>query len=291
MSFIARIRNDISRNIRRYLHMYIKPSGWLVVHPAYLVKGVRIFTRSFKNKRYMSTLPRSRTGYIISLLTIACDIAAGGTGEYRYVDDAWVFDVEMAYPSVLHNFVEVLKKDVPVSPNFFMFAHHPVQKTNMFSVDSMKIVFTVRNIHDQLESWLLHTFGDGSAQEEFIRQGYVEKTIDHFNYWGDFISNPNKVVDKDHVCVRYEDMISDPLANLFRIVRLWDLEIGESALQSAVNLCSRERMVSKIPSSLIANNKRVVVRDNRSRLFSEKSISYINRAICDNLRHDFGYEY
>ena len=291
MSFIAHIRNDIPRDIRRYLHTYIKPSCWLVVHPAYLVKGIRIFKRSLKNKRYMSTLPRSGTNYIIPLLTSACDIAAGGTGEYRYVDDAWVFDVEMVYPSVLHNFVEVLKKDVPVSPNFFMFAHHPVQKTNMFNVESMKVVFTVRKILDQLESWLLHTFNYSSAQEEFIRKGYVERTIGYFNYWGDFISDPNKVADKDYVCIRYENLVSDPLANLTRITRLWDLEIGESALQSAVNLCSRERMISKIPSSLIANNKRVVVRENRGKLFSKESISYINRAICDNLRHHFGYKY
>ena len=155
----------------------------------------------------------------------------------------------------------------------------------------MKIVFTVRNIFDQLESWLLHTFEDSSAQDEFIRQGYVEKTIEHFNYLGDFISDPDKVADKDYVCIRYENLVSDPLANLFRIVRLWDLEIGESALRSAVSLCSRERMISKIPSSLIANNKRVVVRDNRGKLFSRESISYINRTIRDNLRYDFGYQY
>jgi hypothetical protein len=271
--------------------MYIKPSCWLVVHPTYLVKGIRIFKRSLKNKRYMSTLPRSGTNYIIPLLTSACDIAAGGTGEYRHIDDTWVFNVEMVYPSVLHNFVEVLKKDTPVSPNFFMFAHHPVQKTNMFNVESMKVVFTVRNIFNQLESWLLHTFEDSSAQDEFIRQGYVEKTIEHFNYWGDFISNPNKVAERDYVCIRYEDVVSEPLANLTRIMRLWDLEIEKPALEAAVELCSHQKMISKIPGNLIDSSKRVVVRDNRGKLFSRENISYINRAIRNNLRHDFGYKY
>ncbi|MCK4782564.1 MAG: sulfotransferase domain-containing protein, partial [Desulfobacteraceae bacterium] len=247
--------------------MYIKPSCWLGVHPAFFVKGVRILTRSLKNKRYMSTLPRSGTNYIIALLTSASDIASGGSGEYQYVDEAWVFDIELVYPSVLHNFVEVLKKDGPVSPNFFMFAHHPVQRTNMFDVESMKAVFTVRNIFDQLESWLLHTFEDSSAQDEFIKKGYVGKTIEHFNYWGDFISGPDKVADKNYVCIRYEDMISEPLNNLRRIVRLWNLDIEESALSAAVELCGREKMMSKIPSNLIDSNKRVVVRDDRGKLF------------------------
>jgi hypothetical protein len=273
------------------MHLYIKPCGWLVVHPVSLLKGVKLLVRACKNKRFLSTLPRSGTDYITCLLTSASDIEDGGTGEYKYVNDGWVHNINLLYPSVLHNLIVFLEKERHVHKNFIMFAHHPVQKTNILNVNSMKVVFTVRNIFDQLESWLLHTFDCSSAQDEFIRKGYVERTIGHFNYWGDFISDPNKVADKDYVCIRYENLVSDPLANLFRIVRLWDLEIGESALRSAVDLCSRERMISKIPSSLIADNKRVVVRDNRGRLFSEKNISYINRAICDNLRHDFGYQY
>lgn len=291
MSLIVRIRNDIPRNIRKYLHMYIKPSCWLAIHPAYLVKGIRVFRCSLKNKRYMSTLPRSGTNYIISLLTSASNIAAGGNGEYQYVNDAWVFGVQMVYPSVFHNFVEVLKKDVPISPNFFMFAHHPVQKTNMFSVDSMKVVFTIRNIYDQLESWLLHTFNEPSAQDQFIRQGYVERTINHLNYWGDFISRPDKTAEKDYVCIRYEDLIAEPLANLKRVVKLWALDIDDSILEKAIELCSREKMISKIPSSQFSSNKRVVVRDDRGKLFSEENNSYINRAIRENLRYNFGYHY
>ena len=287
----AFIRHDIPRYIRRYMHMYIKPSCWLAVHPVYFAKGVKVFTCSLKNKRYMSTLPRSGTNYIISLLTSASDIATGGSGEYRYVDDAWVFDVEMVYPSILHNFVEVLKRDVPVSPNFFMFAHHPVQKTNMFNVNSMKVVFTVRNILDQLESWFMHTFEDSSFQNEFIRKGYVEKTIDHFNYWGDFISKSNKVADKDYVCIRYEDMVSESLRNLSRIVHLWDLGIEDSVLRTAVDLCSREKMISKIPINQFNSNKRVTVRKDRGKLFSKENVSYINDAIQNKLRHNFGYQY
>ena len=102
---------------------------------------------------------------------------------------------------------------------------------------------------------------------------------------------PGKTAEKNYVCIRYEDLIADPLANIRRVIKFWNLDIDDSILEKAVELCSRERMISKIPGSLIANNKRGVVRDNRGRLFSKESISYINRAICDNLRHDFGYKY
>jgi hypothetical protein len=192
---------------------------------------------------------------------------------------------------VLHNFVAALKSKQPFHKNSFMMAHHPIQKTNMFSVDSMKVVFTVRNIHDQLESSLLHTFDDASAQDLFIKKGYVEKTINHFNYWGDFISRPGKTAEKDYVCIRYEDLIADPLTNLRRVVKLWGLDIDNSILEKAAELCSREKMKSKIPPAVLTSNKRLTIRENRGRLFSKENRDYIDRAIRDKLRYDFGYNY
>ena len=86
-------------------------------------------------------------------------------------------------------------------------------------------------------------------------------------------------------------MVSDPVDNLSRIVHLWNLGIEESVLRSAVDLCSREKMIAKIPGNRFENNKRVTVRKDRGRLFSRENTSYIKKAIHDKLRHDFGYEY
>lgn len=277
--------------MRKYMHLYIKPCSWLIVHPASLMKGIRILHNTFENRCYLSTLPRSGTEYITCLLTSACDLKAGGTGEYKFVNNEWVHNIKIIWPSTLHNFVAVLKSKQAFHKNSFMMAHHPIQKTNMFSVDSMKVVFTIRNIHDQLESWLLHTFDEPSAQDRFIGGGYVERTINHFNYWGDFISRPGMTAEKDYVCIRYEDIIADPLANLRRVVKLWALDIDDSILEKAVELCSREKMKSKIPPEALSSNKRLTVRENRGQLFSKENSDYIDRAIQDKLRYDFGYNY
>lgn len=279
-------------NIRKYFHLYMNPCGWLIVHPTSLFEVAKLIAHSYKNKRYMATLPRSGTAYIISLLTSAVELEEGGTGEYRFLNNEWIHNINIECPSVLHNLVAVLKDNKTIHKDFFMFAHHPIQKTNILRVSSMKVVFTVRNIFDQLESWMLHTHRRyDRSEDKFIKHGYVERTINYFNYWGDFISDPNRVPDKDYICIRYEDLISDPLANLSRIVRFWDLKIGKSALQSAVDISSRENMISKIPESLIGTNQRITVRDSRGELFSKENISYISQTIHDGLRYDFGYQY
>jgi hypothetical protein len=277
--------------LRRYMHLYVKPCGWLIVRPGALVKGIEILHHTFKNRRYLATLPRSGTVYITCVLTSACDLKAGGTGEYKFENNDWIHNIKLVWPSTLHNFVETLKSKQPFHEDFFMIAHHPIQKTNMFSIKSMKVVFTVREIYAQLESWLLHTFDDASAQNLFIKKGYVEKTINHFNYWGDYIRRFGKTAEKDYVCIRYEDLIADPLSNLRRVVKLWGLDIGNSTLEEAVGLCSREKMKSKIPSEVLGTNKRVTIRENRGQLFSKENLDYIDRAICDKLRYDFGYNY
>jgi len=50
-----------------------------------------------------------------------------------------------------------------------------------------------------------------------------------------------------------------------------------------VELCSWEKMKSRIPADLLDTNKMVGVRDNCGKLFSKENIAYIDRAIRDNL--------
>jgi len=285
------LRHNTSLYARRYLHLYIKPCGWLVFHPKSLIKGFRILSRSLKHKRYINTLPRSGTHYLIGTLTSAIDIKNGGSGEFRFVNDTWVHNIDLLWPSVLHSIIVHLKNNQEVHKDFFMFGHHPISKTNIHKISSMKPVFTVRNIFDQLESWFLHEFTDYSAQDEFIRRGHVEKTIGYFNYWGDFISDAKKKPNKDYVCIRYEDLIANPLFEMSRILQLWNLEIDKPVLEKAIQLNSREKMKSKIPDGMLSDNKRLSIRDNRGKLFSEDNVSYINLAISNNLKHDFGYKY
>ncbi|MBN1392867.1 MAG: sulfotransferase domain-containing protein [Sedimentisphaerales bacterium] len=286
------LHKDVYGRIRRGTNFYIKPFASLLGNPSNLFKAGRIFAISRSNRRFLSTLPRSGTHYITCLLTSALDIANGGTGEYCFINNKWVHNISLLYPATVHNLVEALKLDRPISKDLFMFSHHPIQKTNMFDINSMKVVFTVRSIPEQLESWLLHTSQfKGFSENEFIEHGYIEKTIDYFNYWGDFISDSKKVPGRDYVCIKYEEMVSEPMENLLRIVNLWDLHLDKSSLEKAIDLCSREKMKAKIQTNLMGSNMRLTVRDNRGKLFSEESVSYIKRCIDKNLKYDFGYSY
>ncbi len=104
--------NTLFRGYRSIMHLYIKLGVWLISRPRSLMKGGRLLASALRHKRYLATLPRSGTEYITCLLSSACDIKADGTGEYKFVNNEWVHNIKIIWPSTLHNFVANLKKVV-----------------------------------------------------------------------------------------------------------------------------------------------------------------------------------
>lgn len=276
-------------NIRLAHHLYIKPSVRLLCRPKSLRRAWRMYQSYQKHRRFLSTLPRSGTNYISSLISSAVDLAHGGDGDYFYENDEWVFPNVIGFPCVWHNYVECVDSAGPGDELVYFHAHHPVQQQNMINLRSAKTIFTVRDIHNQLESWLFHNFQSQSRQDHFIQTGHVEKTIEYFNYWGAFRDNNSKA--RQCLCVAYENLIDHPLDVLSEIVTFWQLDIPADILETAVGLCSRERMKSKIPENVIDNNRRVSVRTNREDVFTEHNRHYIENAIASKLQYDFGYKY
>ena len=280
------------------IHSVYNPRSWRAaakwirrykVSPLQIWRGGRVLRTVIKNKRFLSTLPRSGTFYLAAILTSATEIEAGLAGDYQYENDEWVHGTRLWYPGTLHDFIQVLGLGYPFNNNAFVQVHHPHQIADLLSIGRMKVVFTVRNIFDQLESRsLMPDFGVGN-QDAFIREGHVENTIRYLNYWGDFADG--RVAGKDYICIKYEDLISNPVAVVSRISQMWELNLTEGSLRTAVNLCSRENMVSKISSDSLSTTERISLRGDRGQLFSSENVSYIREAITDKLRHGFGYEY
>ncbi len=276
--------------LKKYLYQYLNPTLWLLCHPGDLRKGIHICKHAKETGRYLSTLPRSGTVYLTSILIVAVDLREGGKGDYTFQDDVWIYNRDLLWSSVYHNFVAQLKINRPFDPDLIMIAHHPVQKTNILNIKKMKCVFTVRNPLDQLESWVMHTFHKADQQDRFIEEGYVERTIDYFNYWGRLVEEQKSDSSQSFLCVRYEQLVQKPADIVEQIAGFWNLDIERKYIDRAVFLCSREEMKKKIPADRLGDNKRVSVRDNRGRLFTDKNMDYIQNALCSKLKYDFGYD-
>ena len=185
-----------------------------------LIRGIRILGHVHRHGRYLCTRPLSGTDYIACILNSAVDIEMGQTGEYHYVEGInesgqgdWVHDnIRLHYSASPNQFWSKLASwpSRPLGTYVFLLSHQPTSR-GIFDPSQMKPVFSVRNLFDQLGSWLFQQGYDQEKQDQFIQKGYVEQVIDFLNYWGDFMTNIAKVPSEDYALIRYEDLIADPL--------------------------------------------------------------------------------
>ena len=91
----------------------------------------------------------------------------------------------------------------------------------------------------------------------------------------------------DHLSIRYEDLIADPMPSLRAIRGLWQLDIGDRALERGLAINSRDRMESKVSGD--TENKRVTIGDKI--VFRDRDRERILSLVRTTLRYPFGYVY
>lgn len=263
--------------------------------PSKLMQGLVIWKKLKDLQRYLCTLPRSGTNYINCILASSSDIEEGGDGEYFYYNDWWVHKTFLAYPATLNKYMFVLNLPTQIDPhnNMYLASHFPlIDHPLVADLASMKIVFTVRNIFNQLRSWVKHDgFEISSIDPAFFEERYLYPAINYFNFWGDYIAAPDKKKNVDYIFLGYEELVSDPLKHITDIVRFWGMNLSEQSLVKAIELSSRQNMKLRIPAPQIKENHRISLEESVVKDMPEERAELILAALRKDLRHDFGYSY
>jgi hypothetical protein len=130
-----------------------------------------------------------------------------------------------------------------------------------------------------------HAGFSNDQHDQFFASGIPARAIEYFNFWGAALEQ--RADRTDHLCIRYEDLIADPMPSLRAIRDLWRLDIGDAALERGLAINSRERMESKVSGD--TENKRVTIGDKI--VFRDRDRERILTLIRDTLRYPFGYVY
>lgn len=290
---------NLRERARHFHGFWWRPALYLLRRPRELAQCAKLHRRARAHGRFLATLPRSGTNYLFALLNSADHVASGLSGDYFYDTSQgqrgkWVFSREIVLANNLYHLVQASRAGHldRLSDRFFVSSHYPaIRKTRLFRPSAMKPVFTVRDVVPALESLLFFTY-DGN--DEPHQRSFLENDLPHalryLNYWGKFAQSHHRVEGKHYVCVRYESLVENPLRELSRICRFWDLDLPESCLREAVQTCDANRMRSKVPSAEQATNKRISVRDRDRPAFSGENRARLAELLRRGLRYDFGYD-
>ncbi|RMD84700.1 MAG: hypothetical protein D6808_06565 [Candidatus Dadabacteria bacterium] len=244
---------------------------------------IRFYFTAYGHKRLFATLPRSGYNYSIIMLNIAWDLAQGGTGEYYYNGSVLTSNVLLNTPL---DWRTPLGKSAPTTPNspVIFHTHLPYHHVVNYQKDRMKTAVLVRNLFNQLESFLYHEGYDESSQDKFVNSWQVDWVIDFCNSWGRFLETH-----RDAILLKYEELVKNPMDTLTKLSDFWELDLPEHCIQDAIKKCTKEEMLKRIPQEERKTNKQV---SNRKRdIFSKKNINIIRKKFKKRLKYDFGYTY
>lgn len=240
-----------------------------------------------------ATLTRSGSHWSILGLTIAKDLADGGDGEYWLSNEIWRLKYGVRYLKFdwrvpTGEIFDEKTWGVPVHNPMLFHSHHPYFRIRSSVLKKMKIVISLRSIHESMESKFfklgkIPDQPDNEDEENFRWIPLAEDAIEFYNSWGDVVRwHPNCRVYK------YEDLLADPIDCHKEISDFWGLNIPRSCISDAFKAITKEKMKEKITASNNELQTRVSYRSKSSKISPQKK-KKIDELIDRKLVYDFGY--
>lgn len=252
-----------------------------------LLECMRFYLTAYGERRLLATLPRSGHHWATLMLAVAKDIAEGGEGDYTYATEIRDWPIRLKLLASFDWRTPIRKRRYKDLPSMFIFhTHWPYERIVLLQKERMKVVILVRNLFDQLQSRLFHSGYDINTQDAFIQAGYVGQAIDFCNSWGAFLEkHPNSRL------LRYEDLVENPVETIVSLSDFWELELPRDCISKAVERCTREKMLQRVPANEVRKNPRVSPRRRGRSVFTQQNLDFIMSQIKHMLHYNFGYDY
>ncbi|KGF72266.1 hypothetical protein DO97_10980 [Neosynechococcus sphagnicola sy1] len=259
--------------------------------PCEKLECLKFYLTAYGHRSLFATLPRSGLNYTQLMVEVAWDIAQGGTGEYYYRNNKFflVANVRLARTALDYRTPISLRRGFdfhPLQKPVIYSTHDPYDRIQNLQRSQMHVVVLVRNMFQQLESWLFHSGYAVETQADFIRDGFVDRSIHFYNSWGHFLErHPNSQL------LKYEDLRGHPEQALRLLSRSWNLHFPEPAIEAAVAKCTKQEMLKVINQQQRGQNPRVSDRDAQLAVFTVETLKRIQEQIHQHLKYSFGYDY
>ena len=238
-----------------------------------------------------ASLTRCGSHWSFLSIHVALDLAAGGDGNYDYVDDLWIVAPGFRYTKLDWRTPMGRARDIgPVTDPIIFHTHHPYSRLRSARLDEMQIAVTLRNLSDSIVSKFYKLGGtpDNPTEEDALRfrwDSYIMDAIEFYNSWG--------VMSRRHRNLRvfrYEDLLTSPVDAHKELTDHWGLGLPYECLEEAFKLTTKEAMAKKLKAAGIGRQTRVSFRDKNAPL-PDFARNRMLELIDKHLVYDFGFEF
>ena len=235
-------------------------------------------------------------------LSLALDLARGGSGDYTYENDDFYPErgricqrLDWRVPTKLWE-REHFRVDGPVydKEQLFLVFRKPYFQLRAAPIRQMKLIIVTRPIPEIIESKFLkfieagkRTGGIPADPADFDFDARTSELIDFFNSWGDVTRwHPSAL------CLKFDDLHADPVSGHKEILDFWGVKIPTECVDEGFKRASKKAMLEKIPKAARKTNLRVSTRgDKRGTALSLEQRHQVSRLVRQSLAYDFGHEH
>lgn len=217
-----------------------------------LRRGIEVVRAGRRSGRYLCSLPRSGTNWLLTTLSCAAVLHDGGSGTYHLVPDRtpaghdeWVVDGPRHWwPAVPTSFANALanSRDVEVGHPLWFVSHDPVEQ-GLIDHRRARPVILVRRPLDAARSLAHMVDLDDALHRPNGLDLAFRRVPRYFGVWEHRLADPGFAARA--LVLRYEELRDDPLDGLLRIDRHWELGIGAATWEEAARRCSWDEMARR----------------------------------------------
>lgn len=263
---------------------------------------VRFYFDADGVERLHAMLPRTGSHWSELGIALSINLAGGGDGEYRFIDDLYVptdgihlrrLDWRVPMGRTEEMYRTRLGEDT-VGTHHYYHTRHPYFRVRCGRMKKMRVAILTRSIVTSLAARYLKHARDPDDLGR-IREGedvmdwdrFLTQSIEFYNSWGDVLQwHPQCRL------YRYEDLLLDPVGGHKDLLDFWGFDVPEECVKEAFSRITPDEMKKRIPEAQRERNYRVAALiDDPKRWMPDHRLHPIVDRINRELVHDFGYSY
>ena len=265
----------------------------------YQIKNITFLKTEFKydKLKLIISCPRSGThileGIINSYLEKLYNLGDGNLKNYKgsiyyNIPQQFNFNVEQVLEKKYQN--QIKNFDY----RFFVFSHHPIQKSQMLLTESIRPIILVRNPVEVIASltilYLKHrkNFKFNEKSLDRLIENKTKQVINFYNFWNKELSTKR---DKEYIVLKFEDLTKNPYQYINKILKFYKIKINKKILRESIDINSKKNILKFYKKTNMHKNIYLQFTETSNIKFKKK----IEKIVLEKLKkinfNKFGYKF